>query len=111
MQNEYKIKVTKYAMAQMKEIKNYIANELQAPQAAYTLMLEMKERVASLGIMPERNQLVHLEKWRDQGVRRVMVKNFIMYYWIDKAQQTVYITAVVYEKRNQLKELGKMEME
>lgn len=40
-----------------------------------------------------------------------MIKNFIMYYWTDEEKRTVYVTAIVYEKRNQLRELGKMELE
>ena len=40
-----------------------------------------------------------------------MVKNFIMYYWADDGHMAVHITAVVYRKRNQLAELGKMELE
>ena len=93
----------------MAEIRNYITNELHAPQAAHNLMLEMKNKVASLENMPERNQLVDSKKWSRQGVRRIPVKNFIMYYWVNDEQQTVHITAVVYEKRNQLRELNKME--
>lgn len=111
MKKQYKVKITKYALAQMEEIKNYIVEELHAPQAAYHLILEMKKKVASLSDMPERNQLVDSKKWRKKGIRRIIVKNFVMYYWIDETQQTVNITAVVYQKRNQLKELGKMEME
>lgn len=110
MKNQYKVQITNYALVQMKEIRNYIANELHAPKAAYNLILEMKNKVASLDNMPECNQLVDSPKWREQGIRKILVKNFIMYYWIDEGQQTVYITAVVYEKRNQLKELNKMEI-
>ena len=111
MKKQYQVQITKYALAQMTEIRNYIAEELHAPQAAYHLILEMKNKVASLGSMPKRNQLVDIKKWKEQGIRKIVVKNFMMYYWIDEEQQTVYITAVVYEKRNQLRELGKMELQ
>ena len=111
MDNQYKVQITKYALAQMMEIRDYIANELLAPQAAYNLLSEMKREVASLNSMPERNPLVDVKKWREQGIRKTIVKNFIIYYWTDEERQTVYITAVVYEKRNQLMELGKMELE
>lgn len=111
MKKQYKVKITKYALMQMEEIKNYIANELFAPQAAFNLLLEMKKTVASLESMPERNPLIDVEKWSEQGIRKTMVKNFIIYYWTDKKHQTVHITAVVYGKRNQLTELGKMELE
>jgi len=111
MKKEYKVQITKYALTQMEEIRDYISGELHAPQAAYKLMLEMKNKVASLDSMPERNQLVDSKKWREQGIRKIIVKNFIMYYWVDEKQRTVHITAVVYQKRNQLRELSKMEME
>lgn len=111
MKKQYKVKITEYALTQMEEIKDYIADELLAPQAAHNLLLEMKKAAASLESMPERNPLVDVEKWREQGIRKTMVKNFIMYYWMDEKYQTVHITAVVYEKRNHIMELGKMELE
>lgn len=111
MKNRYKVQITKYALMQLEEIRNYIANELLASQAAYNLLLEMKKMAASLESMPERNPLVDIKKWRDQGIRKTIVKNFIIYYWTDEERQTVYITLIVYEKRNQLMELGKMKLE
>lgn len=108
MENRYKVQITEYALAQMKEIRDYIAEELLAPQAAYNLLMEIKNKAASLENMPGRNPLIDAKKWREQGVRKVIVKNFIMYYWINEEQRTVYITAVVYGKKNQLKELYKM---
>lgn len=106
----YKVWITKYALAQMKEIRDYIANELLAPQAAYNLLAEIKSKIAALETMPERNSLVDVKKWREQGVRKVIVKNFVIYYWINEEQKAVHITAVVYGKRDQLKQLGKMEL-
>lgn len=111
MKNRYKVQITKYALMQMEEIRNYIANELLAPQAAYNLLLEMKKMAVSLESMPEGNPLVDIKKWRDQSIRKTIVKNFIIYYWTDEERQTVYITLIVYEKRNQLMELGKMKLE
>ncbi len=50
--------------------RDYITNELLAPQAAYHLLLEMKRKVASLGSMPARNPLVDVKKWSEQGIRK-----------------------------------------
>ena len=111
MEEQYNVKITKYALSQMKEIRDYIADELLAPQVAYDLFSEMKKMAASLENIPKRNPLVDSEKWRKQGIRKTMVKNFIIYYWADDGHRTVHITAVVYRKRNQLVELGKMELE
>lgn len=48
--------------------RDYIANELLAPQAAYNTLSEMKRKIASLESMPERNPLVDVKKWIEQGV-------------------------------------------
>ena len=111
MEKQYKVQITKYALAQMEEIRDYIIYELLAPQAAYNLLSEMRNKVALLNSAPERNPLVDAKKWREQGIRKILVKNFIMYYWVDKEHQIVHITAVVYGKRDQLRELGKMKLE
>ncbi len=111
MGNNYKVHITKYAFGQMEGIRRYIADELLAPQAARKLLEEMKKAAASLGSLPFRNPLVDEKKWREQGIRRVAVKNFLMYYWVDTEKGIVYITAVVYGKRDQLKQLDKMDME
>lgn len=111
MEKQYNVKITKYALSQMEGIRDYIADELLAPQAAYDLFSEMKKMAASLENMPKRNPLVGSEKWRKQGIRKTTVKNFIIYYWVDDRHRTVHITAVAYRKRNQLVELGKMELE
>lgn len=40
----------------------------------------------------------------------MIIKNFIVYFWIDEARMTVQITGVVYAKRDQVKQLAKMNM-
>ena len=41
MRKQYNVKITKYALSQMKAIRDYIADELLAPQAAYDLFLDV----------------------------------------------------------------------
>lgn len=110
MEQKYKVNITKYAWTQMKEIKQHISCELAAPQAAKKLLVTMREAAASLETMPKRNPFVDEEKWRKRGIHKAVVENFIMYYWIDEERYIVYVTAVVYEKRNQLGQLDRMDM-
>ncbi len=106
--NKYDVQITEYALAQMEEIKHYIINELYAPQAAYHLLLEIKKTIASLENLPFRHPLVDEEMWKEKGIRKIFVKNFILYYWIDQEKRIVYVTAVVYDKRDQLAQLNRM---
>lgn len=38
-------------------------------------------------------------------------KNFLLYYWVDDAGKKIYITAVVYGKRDQGRELQEMDLD
>ncbi len=46
-----------------------------------------------------------------QEIHRLPVKNFLVYFWIDEDKMKVQITAVIYGKRDQLRQLSQIEME
>lgn len=105
----YEVKVTRQALEQMQEITHYIAHELCAPDAAYNLLDEMENTINSLADMPRRMSLVDEEPWRTEGVRKALVKNFIIYFWVDDENVKVQVIAVIYEKRDQLEQLKRIQ--
>lgn len=109
--NTYTIKITTQAEEQLQEIVKYIASELKAPKAALRLLNEMERSISTLSQFPQRVALTEEEPWRTCGVRKMPVKNFLIYFWIDAENSKVQITAVIYDKREQLKQLSKMDME
>lgn len=46
-----------------------------------------------------------------KGVRRFPVKNFLVYYWIDEDNKLVNVIAVIYARRDQLKQLENLDLE
>lgn len=105
MEPEYKIEITQYAFRQLEEIRNYITYELMAPGAAFNLMAKIKKEITELQWFPGRYALVNEQKWRKQGIRKFPVKIFLVYYWIEEDLKFVHIIAVIYGRRNQLKQL------
>ena len=83
MDKKYEVKVTRQAMAQMKEIVHYISAELLAPEAANKLLDKMRDAIAALSFMPKKYALIEEEPWKHEGVRKIIVKNFLIYYWVD----------------------------
>ena len=73
----------------------------------------IKWKIVSMKLsnFPERFQLVAEEPWRTEGIRKMVVKNFLVYYWVDKINMKVQVTAVIYERRNQIEQLKKMHIE
>ena len=57
--------------------------------------------------MPERYSLVDEEPWRTEGMRKIIVKNFLIYFWIDEHNMKVQVTGVIYGRRDQVVQLGK----
>ena len=90
----YAVKVTKQAYGQMREIMLYITNELFAPEAAQNLIDKFQEAISDLADMPKRHSMVDEEPWRSEGVRKIVVKNFLIYFWVEKVNmwKIIYIT-------------------
>lgn len=104
----YEVKITTQASEQIAKIIDYIAYELCNPDAANNLLDEMEEKIIALSEFPERHPLIDEEPWGIEGVRKIVVKNFLVYYWVDVDKKKVHVTAVVYEKRNQIEQLKKI---
>ena len=50
------------------------------------------------------------EPWYSRGVRKIIAKNFYIYYRLDEVSGRVYVLNVIYAKRDQLKVLNKMNL-
>ena len=110
MDNEYEVKVTMQALEQMGAIVHYISYDLMAPEAAENLLNDLKAALMKLSVLPKRHSLIDEEPWRSEGVRKIVVKNFLVYYWVDEESNKVQVTAVIYNKRDQIKQLTNMDM-
>lgn len=109
--NEYEVKITGQALEQMKEIVRYISNVLMAPDAADNLLDMMKAEIIKLSSFPKKHALIDEEPWKSEGIRKIVVNNFLIYFWVDDENKRVQVTAVIYSRRDQIKQLANMDME
>ena len=98
----YKVKLTNNALAQLKEAVGYISKVLLEPEVARRWSDRIKKEILTLDHMPLRYPLVDEEPWRAEGIHKLTVENFIVYYWVNEDTSTVWVTAVVYGRRDQL---------
>ncbi len=110
MKKRYGVKITRQALEQLEEIKDYIAGELCAPDAARRLLLLLKREMTKLSFMPESVPLTEEELWRSARIHKKPVKNFLVYFWIDETAMKVQVIAVVYAGRDQRQALARMDM-
>ena len=107
----YEVMLTSCARKHIKEIIKYISKTLLEPQIARKWSDTLKREFKKLNYMPLRYPLVLEEPWRAKGIHRMLVKNYLVYYFVDKEKQIVWITGVVYAHRNQIEALLSMPLD
>ncbi len=91
---QYIVKITNRALADMEEIYNYIAIQLQAPENAMGQYNRIAEAIESLHVFPERVKLMESEPERIMGLRQLAVDNYSVFYVIENME--VIVTRVLY---------------
>lgn len=106
---EYEVKITDYALEQMEKTVEYIACQLQTPETAVKWLGNMKKSLSSLSFSPQRIKRIDEEPWRSEGIRKLIVNRFLVYFFIDDEQAIVWVTGVIYSGREQSAQLEQME--
>lgn len=106
----YEVKLTEQAIEQIEETVQYISRILLEPEIARKWANTLQREIGELNFMPLRYPLTEEEPWRQKGIRKMPVQNFLVYYLIDEEKKAVWITAVIYGRRNQITALLDMPM-
>lgn len=109
MADSYSVEITPYAECALREIGQYIAVNLQSPQNAISTLSAIRKEIRSLCFMPARIALTPDEPWGTEGIHRMLVKNFYVYFWINEVKKLVQVINVVYARRDQKAQLSQMD--
>ena len=102
----YDVFYTAKARDDMEEIYEYIAFSLQEPVTAGKLYNSIIAAVHTLENFPMRNALYENEPWRSRGLRKLSVKNFLVFYTVNEEKNAVNIIRIMYGARNLEKHLN-----
>lgn len=108
--DSYKIIITADAEADLYEIRDYIAETLLVPEVAIKYVRSIRKEIEKLSYLAKSIAPEKREPWHSRGVRKIMAKNFFVYYRPDDTSGKVYILNVIYAKRDQLKVLKNMNL-
>ena len=110
MPERYTVRITQPAQQQLREIADYIRFTLQAPNTAIKMLDMLAEEILSLDQFPNRVPLTEEEPWHSQGVHKLPVKNFLVYFWVDEETKQVHVIGVIYGRRDQRHQLSNMDV-
>ena len=96
----YNLEYMPAALGDMLDIVRYISKELNNPIAAGNLANEFIESAESLTDFPYSNPVYYPIRPLKNEYRKLLVKNFIMFYYVDEPKKTITIARVIYVKRD-----------
>lgn len=96
----YDIQISEQAEADIRNIFEYIAFELQSILNAVGQLERLEKSINSLDRMPDRHRAYEKEPWRSRGLRVMPVDNYLVFYIPDHAAKVVNIVRVMYGGRD-----------
>ena len=96
----YQLDFLPIARQDMTDIARYISHELFNPTAAEKLADEMIDAADRLTDFPYINAIHQSIKPLKKEYRKLIVKNYIMFYWIDENEKRVTIARAIYARRD-----------
>lgn len=96
----YTIEYLPLALEDLKEIVYYIAHTLKNPTAAENLGQEIIKKINLLADFPYSSPSHKSMKSLSHEYRKLPVKNYFIFYWINEEKRIVTIARVIYARRN-----------
>lgn len=99
----YNVKITKEAKRDIEEIFSYIYSVLDNPIAANNFLNELEKSYLTVRNNPQIYACCNDARLRKSGYRKIIVKNYIAFYKVNVAENTIYIMRVIYGRRDYTK--------
>lgn len=96
----YKLEYLPIARQDMIEIATYISRELNNPTAADSLAVELIEAGDRIPEFPYANPAYIPVRPLKHEYRKVLVRNYLMFYWIDEEKKMITVARVIYARRD-----------
>ncbi|QTQ11123.1 type II toxin-antitoxin system RelE/ParE family toxin [Treponema parvum] len=96
----YKIEYLPCALDDLKEIAGYIMDKLKNPIAAENLVKEIVEKIDLLSDFPYSAPCYMPIKPLTHEYRKLLVKNYFIFYKVNETEKTVTVARIIYARRN-----------
>jgi len=96
----YQIEYSEAAIDDMVEIASYISKTLGNPSAAERLAYEITAAAENLAVFPYSKPVYQTPAPLKREYRRLGVKNYTIFYWINELEKQVVIARVLYSRRS-----------
>ena len=96
----YRLEYLPSARQDMIGIVQYVSRELSNPTAAEKLALELIQAGDSIPRLPYANPAYIPIRPLQHEYRKLLVRNYAMFYWVDEGKRLVTVARVAYARRS-----------
>lgn len=96
----YNLEYLPVACQDMVEIVRYISRELNNPAAVDRLAVELIEAGDGIPAFPYANPAYIAIRPLKHEYRKLLVQNYLMFYWVNEEKKLVTVARVIYAKRD-----------
>lgn len=96
----YRLEYLPAARKDMIEIVRYISTILQRPDVADRLATELVDAVESVSAFPYAASAYHPIRPLKREYRKIPVKNYLIFFWVDEEKKLLTVARVVYARRD-----------
>ena len=98
----YRVEVSEPAEKDLHDIVRYISSQLLAPMTAANMLDAIEASLTTLEDMPQKYAPVTDERLALMGYRKLLVKNYIVFFTIDEKAKVVDVERILYARRDWL---------
>ena len=103
----YSVIITQAAYNSLSEVRYYLERVLFMPYTALNYVNSIENEIKKLEYMASAIASVQDEPWHSLGIKRILSKQFYVYYLIDESTDKVYVIGIIYSRRDQPSEIKK----
>ena len=108
MPNLFEVEFSERAIQHLKNIARYIHYVLLADVAAQNTLKNIASSIEDLRLFPARHPLVDDVLLKGKEVRKMAVKNYLVYYMVRENVNKVVILGIYYAESNQVEKLKEL---
>ena len=96
----YKVNVSEPAEYDLRGIASYISRNLCEPEVAIKMTHTLERAIINLEHTPHKYALLSENSLAAEGLRKFMVKNYLVFFTIDEVSKIVNVERVLYARRD-----------
>ena len=104
----YEVFLSHQAERDLRDIYEYIAFELLAPENARAQLDRLEQAIESLDTFPQRYRQYVEEPWKSRNLRVLPVDHYCVFYIPDSTQMTVTVIRVIYGGRDSEEQMNRI---